>query len=262
MRIYKILRILVLTLFTCTLVACSHSANTAKLKNSYSQQEVNTLFKKAEVLFDEDKPKEAYKILKQLAEQGDAKSQNSLGNGYEYGYWGEVDLAQAEFWYGKSSQQNNIIGIHNLGTILFLKNQHEKALPYFQKAASLNYPDSINMLGVYYSEGIVFKQDYNKALEYFHQAAKQNNRDAQFNIGQVYYYGEGKTQDYIMAYEWYIKSADQDYSLAQIQLAEMYFSGKGVEKDVAKAIEIIKPLAELGDEKAKSNLQWYLDHPN
>ena len=141
---------------------------------------------------------------------------------------------------------------------------YKDALPYFKKSADLNHADSLNMLGIYYSEGIIFQQDYKKAREYFDKAldVDHNNSSAQFNVGQAYYYGHGVKQDYKQAYEWYVQAANQDYSLAQMQLANMYFSGKGVEKDVAKAIEIIKPLAELGDEKAKSNLQWYLDHPN
>jgi len=246
------------------LVACSNSANTTKTKDSHSQQDVNILFKKAEVLFEDDKPQEAYNILKKLAEQGDAKSQNSLGNGYEYGFWGEVDLKQAEHWYRKAADQNYIKGIHNLGVSIFLQKRYKDALPYFEKAASMNHADSINMLGVYHQEGIVFEQDHKKALEYFSRAIDidADNASALFNIGQAYYYGEGVKQDYTKAFVWLTKSANQDYSLAQIQLAEMYFSGKGVNKNVAKAIEIIKPLAELGDPKAQENLKWYVDHPN
>lgn len=256
--------LVLLTLFMSSflLVACSNSANTAQLKNSYSQQEVDTLFKKAEALFDEDKPEEAYKILKQLAEQGDAKSQNSLGNGYQHGFWGETDLKQAEYWYRKAADQNYVKGIHNLGMLEFLQGNYKQALPFFEKGASLNNAASINLLGTYYSEGIVFQQDYKKALEYFSKAVDQNNRDAEFNIGQAYYYGHGVEKDYDKAFAWYVKSANQDYSLAQIQLADMYFSGEAVPKNVNKAIEIIKPLAELGDPKAQENLKWYMEHPN
>jgi TPR repeat protein len=255
---------LTLVLSSVFLVACSNSTNTTKPKNNSSQQEVDTLFKKAEVLFDEDKNEEAYKIFKQLAEQGDAKSQNALGNGYEYGFWGEIDLKQAEYWYRKAADQNYTKGIHNLGVSIFLQKRYKDALPYFEKAASMNHADSINMLGIYYSEGILSEPDYKKALEYFYKAidADMNNSSAQFNIGQAYYYGHGLKQDYKKAFEWYVKSANQDYSLAQIQLAEVYFSGKGVDKDVTKAIEIIKPLAELGDPKAQENLKWYIEHPN
>ena len=69
---------LILFLSSFSLVACGNSTNTAKPEADSNQQEIDTLFKKAEVLFKEDKNVEAYKIFKQLAEQGDAKSQNAL----------------------------------------------------------------------------------------------------------------------------------------------------------------------------------------
>lgn len=99
------------------LVACGNSTNTAKQEANNSQQDIDTLFKKAESLFDEDKPQEAYNILKKLAEQGDAKSQNSLGNGYQHGFWGEIDLKKAKYWYQKAADQNYAGGIHNLGSV-------------------------------------------------------------------------------------------------------------------------------------------------
>lgn len=256
--------LIVLTLFLSSfiLVACGNSTNTTKPKDSHSQQDVNLLFKKAQNLFEEDKNDEAYKIFKQLAEQGDAKSQNALGSGYQHGFWGEINLKQAIYWYQKSADQDFREAIYNIGALDFLNGNHKQALPYFEKSAKMNDPNALNMLGIYYSNGILFNQDYDKALEYFRKSAEQKNRDAEFNVGQAYYYGEGVEQDYNKAFVWINKSANQDYSLAKIQLAEMYFSGKGVNKNAAKAIEIIKPLAELGDPKAQQNLKWYIDHPN
>lgn len=254
----------ILFLSSFLLISCGNSTNVEIKKIDSSQQEIDVQFKKAEDLFEQDKYKEAYQILKQLADKGDAKSQNSLGNGYEYGFWGDINLEQAKYWYEKAANQNYVKGIHNLGVVLFLQKHYKEALPYFEKGKSLNHADSINMLGVYHQEGIVFQQDHKKALEYFSQAIDidANNASALFNIGQAYYYGEGVEQDYTKAFVWLTKSASQDYSLAQIQLAEMYFSGKGINRNVAKAIEIIKPLAELGDSKAQENLKWYVEHPN
>ncbi|ENW07526.1 tetratricopeptide repeat protein [Acinetobacter beijerinckii] len=254
--------VLAFFLSSSLLVACGNSTNTTEPKNNSSQQEIDTLFKNAEVLFEEDKNFEAYKIFKQLAEQGDAKSQNALGSGYQHGFWGEIDLKQAKYWYQKSADQGFREAIYNIGALDFLNGNHKQALPYFEKSAKMNDPNALNMLGLYYSNGILFDQDYDKALEYFRKSAEQQNRDAEFNVGQAYYYGEGVEQDYNKAFIWINKSANQDYSLAQIQLAEMYFSGKGVNKNVAKAIELIKPLAELGDPKAQQNLKWYIGHPN
>lgn len=259
-----ILLVISLTFSSSFFVACSNSTSTTKSKNNITQQEIKDQFQQAQSLFDEDKSKEAYEIFKKLAEQGDAKSQNALGNGYEYGFWGETNLKQAEYWYRKAANQNYIKAIHNLGLSIFLQKRYKEAFPYFEKAASMNHADSVNMLGAYYSEGVLFDQNYEKALDYFRKAIEidENNASAQFNIGQAYYNGAGVEQDYKHAFEWYVKSANQDYSLAQIQLAEMYFSGKGVNKNITKAIEIIKPLAELGDPKAQRNLKWYIDHPN
>ncbi|MCH7303790.1 sel1 repeat family protein [Acinetobacter sp. NIPH 1869] len=255
-----------LTLFlsSFSLVACGGSTDAEKQEISSNQQDIDTLFKKAQNLFDQDRYEDAYKIFKQLADQGDVKSQNALGNGYQHGFWGETDLKQAKYWFQKAADKNYVGAIHNLGILEFLQGNYKQALPYFEKAASMKHADSINMLGIYYQEGIVFKQDYKKALEYFSQAIDidANNASALFNIGQAYYYGHGVEQDYKKAFVWLTKSANQDYSLAQIQLAEMYFSGEAVPKNVKKAIEIIKPLAELGDPKAQENLKWYVDHPN
>ena len=259
---FSVFIILVLSSFFS--VACSKSNNTEKLKNNSNQQEVDALFKKGQNLFDQDKYEDAYKIFKKLADQGNAKAQNALGNGYEYGFWGEIDLKQAKYWFSKAADQNYAGGIHNLGMLEFKQGHYKQALPYFQKSASLQSSESMTLLGVYYSQGIVYQQDHKKALEYFSRAIDidADNASALFNIGQAYYYGEGVKQDYTKAFVWLTKSANQDYSLAQIQLAEMYFSGKAVHKDVQKAIEIIKPLAELGDPKAQENLKWYVDHPN
>ena len=254
----------VITLFlsSFSLVACGNSTSPAKQEANNSQQDIDNLFKKAESLFDEDKPQEAYNILKKLAEQGDAKAQNALGNGYQHGFWGDIDLKQAKYWFQKAADQNYAGGIHNLGMLELLQKNYKQALPYFEKGESLNHPESINILGVYYSEGIVFEQDYKKALEYFRQAVKYDDASAQFNIGQAYYYGDGVEKDYKEAFTWYIKSSNQGYSLATIQLAQIYFHGLGLPKDKAKAIEIIKPLAELGDAKAIENLKLYTGSSN
>ena len=254
----------ILFLSSFLLISCGNSTNVEIKKIDSSQQEIDIQFKKAEDLFEQDKYEEAYKILKQLADKGDAKSQNSLGNGYEYGFWGDINLEQAKHWYTKAANQQYAGGIHNLGMLEFKQGHYKQALPYFEKGANLKSSESMTLLGAYYSEGIVFEKDYKKALEYFIKALDidKNNASAQFNIGQAYYYGEGVQQDYQKAFAWYTKATKQDYTLAQIQLAEMYFSGKGANRDVAKAIEIIKPLAELGDSKAQENLKWYVEHPN
>ncbi|WP_227502879.1 tetratricopeptide repeat protein [Acinetobacter sp. COS3] len=111
--------LIVLTLFlsSFSLVACGNSKNTAKQEANNSQQNVNSLFEKAQNLFDQDKYEDAYKIFKQLADQGDAKAQNALGNGYQHGFWGNVDFDNAIYWYNKAIEKNEPHAAYNLASL-------------------------------------------------------------------------------------------------------------------------------------------------
>ncbi len=99
------------------LVTCGNSTNTTKPKDSHSQQDVNPLFEKAQNLFDQDKYEDAYKIFKQLADQGDAKAQNALGNGYQHGFWENVDFDSAIYWYNKAIENNEPHAAYNLASL-------------------------------------------------------------------------------------------------------------------------------------------------
>jgi hypothetical protein len=81
----------------------------------------------------------AFKLLKPLAEAGNAEAQCIIANMYHLGLGVEMNLPEAIKWYLKSSQQGSGIASHNLG-ILYLsggkgilpnKNEAER---YFQKA--------------------------------------------------------------------------------------------------------------------------------
>lgn len=111
--------LIVLTMFLSSFisVACGNSTNTTKPKDSHSQQDVNPLFEKAQNLFDQDKYEDAYKIFKQLADQGDAKAQNALGNGYQHGFWENVDFDSAIYWYNKAIENNEPHAAYNLASL-------------------------------------------------------------------------------------------------------------------------------------------------
>ncbi|ERS02901.1 hypothetical protein Q674_11420 [Acinetobacter sp. COS3] len=118
-KMKKNIFLIVLTLFlsSFSLVACGNSKNTAKQEANNSQQNVNSLFEKAQNLFDQDKYEDAYKIFKQLADQGDAKAQNALGNGYQHGFWGNVDFDNAIYWYNKAIEKNEPHAAYNLASL-------------------------------------------------------------------------------------------------------------------------------------------------
>ncbi len=132
--------LVVLTLFlsSFTLVACGNSTNTAKQEANNSQQNIDPLFEKAQNLFDQDKYKDAYKIFKQLADQGDAKAQNALGNGYQHGFWGNVDFDNAIYWYNKAIENSEPRAAYNLASLYEkgegLKQDFDLAYAYYTLA--------------------------------------------------------------------------------------------------------------------------------
>ncbi|MFG0588386.1 tetratricopeptide repeat protein [Acinetobacter sp. YQ_14] len=81
---------LILFLSSFSLVACGNSKNTAKQEANNSQQNVNSLFEKA---------------------------QNALGNGYQHGFWENVDFDNAVYWYNKAIENNEPHAAYNLASL-------------------------------------------------------------------------------------------------------------------------------------------------
>lgn len=59
----------------------------------------------------------AFKLLKPLADQGDAEAQCIIGNMYDLGLGLERDIIKAVEWYRKSAEQGYGLASNNLGTI-------------------------------------------------------------------------------------------------------------------------------------------------
>jgi len=59
--------------------------------------------------------KTAYRLFKPLAEQGDTKAQNNIGEMYDKGRGVPQDYAEAVKWYRKAAEQGDLIGQNNLG---------------------------------------------------------------------------------------------------------------------------------------------------
>ena len=75
---------------------------------------------------------------------------------------------------------------NNLGTVLYEKEDHKKALKAYNKAIKI-YPKYAE---AYYNQALLYKKmrKYNKSIESFHNALKikPDYFDAHFDLGQVY----------------------------------------------------------------------------
>jgi hypothetical protein len=159
----------------------------------------------------------ALRLIRPLAEQGDAGVQSVLGLMYYSGQGVPQDYAAAASW--------------------------------FRKAAERGDADAQYDLGVMYDEGQGIPQDYAAAMSWYRKAAEQGKAAAQNNLGMKYKNGLGVPQDYAAAVRWYRKAAEQGYADAQNNLGVMYGMGRGVPEDYVIAHMWFNLAAASGENK-------------
>ncbi len=136
----------------------------------------------------------AFKLLKSLAEQGDAAAQNNLAVLYQDGLGVGADDTAALYWYEKAAAQG---------------------LSEAQFTAALMH-----------SDGIGTPQDYAKAVSWYLPAAKQGHAEAQYNLAIRYATGTGTAQDLQQAEYWFAQAAAQGHPLAAHMLQQLRQLGR------------------------------------
>lgn len=119
----------------------------------------------------------AYRLMKPLAEKGDAKAQHNLGLMYDYGRG--------------------------------IPQDYTKALTWYRRAAGQGMPESQHNLGLMYERGQGVPQNYGEAVTWYRRAADQGMRESQVNLGVLYYKGQGVSRDYVLAHMWLDLAASQ-----------------------------------------------------
>ena len=121
----------------------------------------------------------AFKLLKPLAEKGNALAQYLLGVMYV---------------------EDSIKGI---------KQDDIEAFKWYHKAAEQGVAKAQFDLGNMYYNGEGVKQDYVEAAKWYRKAAEQGEVEAQLNLGFMYDSGNGVQQDHAEARKWYLEAAGQ-----------------------------------------------------
>ena len=114
--------------------------------------------------------KEAARLYRLAADQGDADAQFNLGLMYKNGEGVSRDAVEAARLYRLAADQGDADAQFNLGVMY------------------------------YYGEGV--SRDAVEAARFFRLAADQGDADAQFNLGLMYKNGEGVFRDYKRAFMW------------------------------------------------------------
>lgn len=151
----------------------------------------------------------ALKILPELAQSGDAQSQNLLGYMMDSGLGAKQDFVSAAYWY--------------------------------KSAADQGLAEAKNNLGFLFEHGRGVKPDFKRATALYTDAAELGSAAARANLAMMYFEGRGVRRNLVEAYKWILLATE-----AKLRGSHNYREHKRKmvkflkKKDVAKAEQLAK----------------------
>lgn len=126
--------------------------------------------------------------------------------------------------------------------------EDDAATLYSEIAVGENDAENWCNLGQIYGRS---KEDWQKSLDCYMKAATLGYKEAYRCVGSAYFEGRGVEKDLSKAREWYRKGADAGDVLAQLMLADCYKRGLGGEKDYTAAMDMYRQIASRSDLRKK-----------
>jgi len=187
-----------------------------------------------------------------LADKGDVQAQVGLGQlNYQGGRGLDQNHERALHYFTRAAEAGNTNAMAYLGKMYsegsnFVAQNNQTAFKYFKQAADKGNPVGQSGLGLTYLYGRGVEKDYQKAFKYFHLAADQGWVDGQLQLGTMYFSGLGVRRDYKMAIKYFNLASQSGHVLAYFNLAQMHATGTGVLRSCHHATELFKNVAERG----------------
>ncbi|MHA1158319.1 MAG: tetratricopeptide repeat protein [Alphaproteobacteria bacterium] len=161
----------------------------------------------------------ANKILRPIAEAGNAAAQIELARLYAEGTGMLPDFGESVWWFRRAGEQGNANAQYRLGKM-------------FRNRAKSS-------------------EDNDKAVKWFRLAAEQGHAEAQCVFAGMHANGMGVALDKSAAAGWYQRSAEQGHPDAQLHLGTMYAKGDGVREDLGQALAWFDAAARQGNVEAR-----------
>lgn len=196
-------------------------------------------------------PQEAFAMINDKAEKGDAAAMLSLGRFYEYGHGTSRNFSRALEWYGKAADAGLPEGLYNLGVCyevgMGTTSNEAKAAEFFKKAADKKLPLAMHKMAALYFSGNGVPKDEVQAVQYLIKAGEAGLPQAANDIGLVYMNGlYGQVKDHSVALDWFIYGADQGSLDAMANIAAYFDEDTPVKANLGKAMKWYLILKKLG----------------
>lgn len=211
----------------------------------------------------------AFKTLKQLADNNNRYAQFALGQIYDNGYSGDnitinINPSLAISWYTRSADQDYVEAQYILGKKYESGEgctpNIDNAVKWYKKAASQNNNNAIMALDrIQQKKDAVYrlrfpKRDVNKNTtpNDLENRIQKGDTNAMFELAHNYYIGKNNyKEDYNKAAYWYYQAAVKGHVDAQYELGRLYESGSGVGKvNLLQALNWYEKSAHMGNKNA------------
>lgn len=189
--------------------------------------------------------KQAKKLYVNATDKDYAKAMVRLGNMYRDSLGVEGNYKIAAEWYTKATAKNDPDAMINMGSMyldsLRWTYNEKLALEWLQKATNLGYVRGYVCMGEFFQK----KNEYLKALEWYSKADSLDYPQATYLIGTLYLDDStGIKKDYHETIEWYTKAANNHFIPAEFGIAQLYLDSAALGKDYEKAKPLLLKMAE------------------
>ncbi|QSZ42777.1 sel1 repeat family protein [Sulfurimonas aquatica] len=198
----------------------------------------------------------AFKLFTELAEQGNADAQTSLGFMYQNAQGCEQNEARTLELYTAAAEAKQPYALFNLA-ILYengiggVEHDQFKAHELHMEAATREVPPAMYEVGLMLERGLGCMQNYSEAAFWYEEGAKRGHLQCFNNLGVLYKEGHGVPKDDAKCFICFTRAANGGLAQGYYNLGLLYDQGVGCEQDNDKALDLCRKAAYAGHEKAK-----------
>lgn len=204
---------------------------------------------------------QSLRLLRKLAERGNAQAQYDLAMRYLEGKDVDKDATMAVGWLRKAAEAKHTKASLELGHCLRegdgVAPDAAAAVESYTRGAELGDAECMTALGVAFHKGVGTAQDVSAAVHWLQRAVDAGDVPALSQLGLCYQKGDGVHLDQRRAFELFLRGAEQGEPEAQYSLAGCYYRGVAVPKDKSIAMRWLRRSAAQGNEMAKTQLAGY-----
>ena len=194
----------------------------------------------------------AFQHYLKAAEAGIVPAMTACGNFYLDGEDGiKQDIEKAVYWFKKAAALNNVTAMNNLGYIYEIQNEYALALHWYKKSAELgDITAMMNLSGVYKT----YYKDRKSEKFWVNKAESCSDLDSVLDLAH-YYVEAGAIRNHIQkAIEFFEKAIEMGDTDSLNELGDLYFyiqNFEAAESCYARA-------AKLGDVNAMANFGFMM----